>query len=139
MDTSTYDSLYSISSYYEVQEDCPENVLKSFAFLLSDNRSLLERAVCLVDDIEIVKIQSSTTDRHFWLLKSSNSTKKYRVMNQFCPCRYHFDQFRRAGKQGAVCKHILAVLLASAMHRTKIRVVGNDEFVGLLAEKQGYF
>jgi predicted nucleic acid-binding Zn finger protein len=122
MDASTYDSLCSISRNYEVQQDCPENILKSFAFLLRDNKYLLERAVSLIDDIEIVKIQSSTTERHFWLLKSSNSMKKYRVLNQFCPCRYHFDQLRRTGKQGAVCKHILAVLLATAMHRTKIRV-----------------
>lgn len=139
MDRNTYELLYSISGYFEAHDECHENILKSFSFLMGDYRSLFERAVCMVDDIEIVQIQSRTTGRHFWLLKSSNSMKKYRVLEQFCPCRYYFDQFQRGGKESAMCKHIMAVLLAKSLRKAKVRVVGNDEFVGLLSEKQGYF
>ena len=140
MSETAFDTCVEITCCYQSQDEPHTgNVLAAFSFLLSDNRSLLERAIYLVDDQEIIKIQSSTTERHFWLLKNSSGSKKYRVLDSFCPCRYFFDQFRRVGKGGVLCKHIVAILIARSLHKVKLKVVPNEEFVGLLTEKPGYY
>lgn len=136
-----YETLLFVTEYYEkcCSDVDVETVFKVFAFLLSDSKSLLERATCLVDDQEIVAVRTSEQSRKFWLIKSSTSMKKYRLLERFCPCRYYFDQFRRCGSENAICKHLLAVLMARSLGKIKQRIVHEEEFIGLLSEKAGFF
>jgi predicted nucleic acid-binding Zn finger protein len=111
-----------------------EDILRSYLFILHQQKDLLQKAILLLDDIEIIKIESQTTLRHFWMVNDFNRRSTYRVLDCYCPCRDYFDQIQRFGSEDAFCPHLIAISLGTSLKKIESRSFGNEDFVKMLSE-----
>lgn len=112
---------------------CSEDVLKSYLFLLSHQRDLLQQAILLLDDIQIIKIENHSTIRHFWIINDLNRNN-YRVLDSYCPCRFFFDQVQQIGRDKALCQHLIAISVGTSLRKIESRTFSNEDFVKMLSE-----
>jgi predicted nucleic acid-binding Zn finger protein len=110
-----------------------DNVMRSYLFILQHQKEILQRAILLLDDTDILKIESQTSKRHFWIIKGVNR-KTYRVLDSYCPCRSYLDQIQQNGREEALCKHLIAISLGTSLHRIESRSLGNEDFIKMLSE-----
>jgi predicted nucleic acid-binding Zn finger protein len=110
-----------------------DDILRSYLFILNHQKELLQRAIILLDDTEILKIESQTSKRHFWIIKGVNR-KTYRVLDSYCPCRSYLDQIQTLGREEALCKHLIAISLGTSLHKIESRSLGNEDFIKMLSE-----
>mmetsp|Transcript_22154 Transcript_22154/g.32246 ORF Transcript_22154/g.32246 Transcript_22154/m.32246 type:complete len:136 (-) Transcript_22154:205-612(-) len=133
MEKVVYSDLeYVVSSLENKSDSDIVEALSIFSFIVADT-ALLERAIGLVDNKGVTRVQNFSTSRHFWLVKGGETM--YRVVHRYCPCRSFCDKFKILGRE-AVCKHLLAVMIARAMKSFRSTVLGNNEFVNTLLERQ---
>jgi predicted nucleic acid-binding Zn finger protein len=111
-----------------------EDILRSYLFTLHDHKDLLQKAIELLDDIEIVKIESQTTKRHFWMMTDLNKRMTYRVLDSYCPCREYLEQIQLVGREDTLCPHLIAIFLGTSLKKIEARSFGNEDFVKMLSE-----
>ena len=101
-----------------------EDVFRVAAFILRDERKLLEAAVEVLDQDKqpIRRLQSGSCTRHFWIVNGSKGSK-YICFEDFCPCRSFEENSMRAAPVNtvpsttstALCKHLVAIAIAEAI------------------------
>ncbi len=101
----------------------PETIFRAMAFILENERKLLETAAAILDEGNAVKrIVSNSTGRQFWLV-SGKQGRRYVVFEHFCQCRSFRDvpdenyisRSQDAKRKTKVCKHMIAVHLAECI------------------------
>lgn len=111
-----------------------EDILRAYLFILSHQKEFLSKAILLLDDIEIIQIQSQTTARHFWIMNDLNQRTSHRVLDSYCPCSDYFQQIQSLGRKNAICPHLIAISLGTLLKKIELRYFGNEDFVKMLSE-----
>ena len=116
-----------------------EKFLKALHFILTDNLKLLENALDIVEDEYYrIKLYSSiSSNRIFWVVPGSGRGKDYKeyvCINEFCSCASYYEQ-AKITVDPVVCKHILAVKIASVLQRYTSTPVSDDIFIALLTNQ----
>jgi hypothetical protein len=125
-----------------------ETKLKSLHFIFHDNTRAVEMALDIIEKGTIMAVKSFSCDRCFWRVSSSNMADQYVVLNHHCACKSFSEQFRMASsvshssvshqtdrivQQLVICKHLLAVKIATLLNRLPDpAVVSDDAFVDMM-------
>jgi predicted nucleic acid-binding Zn finger protein len=121
-----------ISSRFEEKPDETE-VLKSFGFIFSEDKKLLEAALDSLDSIQYVtKYRSSTSLRCFWIVPGSKGVD-YLCLKQYCSCRRFSELMKHVPLDKQVCKHLIAIHVAGAKGMVK-EIVSNFFSVSIVSE-----
>ena len=116
-----------------------EKFLKALYFILTDNLKLLENALDIVED-EYCRIKlytSISSNRIFWVVPGSGRGKDYKeyvCIDEYCSCASYYEQ-AKATVDSVVCKHTLAVKIASVLQRYTSTPVSDDIFISLLTNQ----
>lgn len=108
-----------------------EEILKSYLFIFYHHKEMLQNAILLLDDAEIIKIENNSTLRHFWIINDINRNS-YRVLDSYCPCPSYFHQIQQVGRDNAICKHMIAISLGTSLKKIESRKFNNEDFVKML-------
>lgn len=119
-----------------------ENVLKKVSFILHDQLNLIESSLDLLDECSfITRVVCRSSGRMFWKVPSSqqrnrsvSGDKDYLCLEAFCPCRSFGEQARTLPTTMPImCKHLLAVRIATACSMVKSEEVSESTFVEQLS------
>jgi len=113
-----------------------EKFLKALHFILTDNLRVLENALDIVEDEYCrIKLYSSiSSNRKFWVVPGSGRGKDYKeyvCINDNCSCASFYEQAKNT-VDPVMCKHILAVKIASVLQMFVSTPVSDDVFIPLL-------
>ena len=114
-------------------------LLTNLAFVLFDNRKILDAAVDILDDSDNLIRHYGTTNasprRQMWTVKGSLGSD-YICLERFCPCPYYMQQ-ARTRKGRILCKHLLAIKLFVAIKRENIQLLGDEDFAKVMCACRG--
>jgi predicted nucleic acid-binding Zn finger protein len=129
------DLLYTLKLNYESEtiKSSEDEIISSFAFALYEKQALMGAALSLIDNSEITKLKSRTSDRYVWVVQGSKKTE-YVVLERFCPCKSYFEQSKC--ERNPFCKHIVAVYVAASLKRYKENIVSDEIFSSTLGSYQ---
>jgi predicted nucleic acid-binding Zn finger protein len=116
-----------------------EKFLKALHFILTDNLKLLENALDIVEDdyYKIKLYKSLSSNRIFWVIPGSGRGKDYKeyvCINNYCSCASYYEQAKNT-VDPIICKHILAVKIASVLQMYISTPVSDDVFIPLLTNQ----
>ena len=116
-----------------------EKFLKALHFILTDNLKLLENALDIVEDdyYKIKLYKSLSSNRIFWVVPGSGRGKDYKeyvCINNYCSCASYYEQAKNT-VDPIICKHILAVKIASVLQMYISTPVSDDVFIPLLTNQ----
>mmetsp|Transcript_20111 Transcript_20111/g.33875 ORF Transcript_20111/g.33875 Transcript_20111/m.33875 type:complete len:166 (+) Transcript_20111:121-618(+) len=127
-----------------------EEVLSIYSFITHDKPKLIEVALEVIDKQDnhrIIQVVSESTNRSFHLVQGSRA-QKYLILPNYCPCQsfshlfnhitepaYTGNATRRTVTQ-SLCKHMLAVKMATSLNRIDKRSVSDDKFMEIFKSSQ---
>lgn len=117
-------------------------VLRAFYFALHDQAKLLEHAMDTIDvdsgrTKAVREIKESGSGRKCWKVRGSQGNE-YLCLDQYCSCP-SFMQLCRGHEMRVVCKHMVAVRLAKALHLVEYKEVNREEFVRTILQPDAAF
>lgn len=123
-----------------INEQATINVLlANLAFVLFDNRKILDAAVDILDDsdnsIRHYGTKNASPRRQIWTVKGSQGSD-YICLERFCPCAYYMQQ-ARTRKGRIICKHLLAIKLFGAIKRESIQLLDDEDFAKVMCACRG--
>lgn len=122
-----------------------DNVLNFMRFALCDQTKLLDSAVDLLDNIKgndtVIQcyhsnpVSNSTIKRKCWRIPGSDKGTEYTCLLNYCPCA-NFTEMTKCASEGRVvmCKHLVAIRIATAMNLVSNETLNDDQFVGKMCE-----
>lgn len=119
-----------------------DKVLKIAQFALHDLPKLMESAVDLLDSIKanqtIIRCYASQGPggrRKCWRMPGSDKGTEYTCMLHYCPCPTYTELAGRVTEGRTVmCKHLVAIRLATALGIVNESVLGDEQFVAKMCE-----
>eukprot|EP01039_Chlorochromonas_danica_P011035 gene11035-12285_t len=123
-----------------------EEVLTAAHWILSQESKLLESSLEILDSMEdsstsptIEAIYHEETNRHYWKVQSrSQDSGYYLCLQESCSCPFFMTSLRQGGlpdnQQKIVCKHLVAIRLATALRRVKMQRVPLERFLVLMEQ-----
>lgn len=126
-----------------------EEVLTAANWILSQESKLLEGSLEILDSMEdkdspspcptIEAIYHEESNRHYWKVQSrSQDSGYYLCLQESCSCPFFMASLRQGVQpdnlQKIVCKHLVAVRLATALRRVKISRVSLERFLVLMEQ-----
>jgi predicted nucleic acid-binding Zn finger protein len=121
--------------------EAKESVLKKVNFILHDQLNLVESSLDLLDECgHITRIICGSSGRMFWRVPSSQQRfrggKDYLCLEGHCPCRSFGEQARvLPATTTVICKHLLAIRIATACSMVKTEIVTESVFVEQLSNE----
>lgn len=106
-----------------------DSILHSLCTTLHDQPKLLEHALEILDNDGKYKPVRQFTDpsqRRFFVVRGAQG-QDYICFEQYCSCQ-SFSQLSRSCNTRVLCKHMLAVHIACAMHGTDDHSISSEEF-----------
>ena len=114
-------------------------LLTNLAFVLFDNRKILDSAVDILDDsdnsIRHYRTLNASPPRKMWIVKGSQGND-YICLERFCPCAFYLQQARNR-KGRILCKHLLAIKLFVAIKRENVQILDDEEFARAMCACRG--
>jgi predicted nucleic acid-binding Zn finger protein len=125
---SQIDLISVVCNHCSSKETDNESILRLFDFVLLDNRKVLEAAVDILDNskFSIKKFTSESSDRSCWKVHGSQG-KDYMCLENFCSCQSYLQQAKQH-RGRILCKHLLAVRLATSMSKINCEVISDEKF-----------
>jgi len=119
-------------------------VLKVARFALWDHPKLVDSAVDLLDSIRAnettircyVSVCGASVRRKCWRVPGSDKGTEYTCLLHYCPCPTYTDMAKHVsgGSSTAMCKHLVAIRIASALALVQVSVLGEEQFVAKMCE-----
>ena len=122
-----------------LDEDQRVNVLRALEFILGDHEHLLDHCMDVIDSASVSKrsirkIISNTTGRSFWKVPSTNTNKsmqrpgEYICTSAYCSCKSFAELAKGISDDGLICKHLLAIQVATSLGLIEEEAVSDDTF-----------
>ena len=122
---------------YDNDKASEGEILKSVSFVLYDHRKLLESAVEMMgEDAQscgVKQFASNSCGRRCWKVKGSHD-KDYTCLKNFCSCPSYSMQARQTNNE-VICKHLLAIKLASMLGWIETELISDERFVEILCQE----
>lgn len=124
-----------------------ENFLRALDFILGDHEHLLDHCMDVIDSAtacqkSIRKLISNTTGRSFWKVPSTNTNKSMQRQNEYictssyCSCKSFTELAKGISDDGLICKHLLAVQVATALGLIEEEAISDDKFANELCGQE---
>lgn len=128
--------LQTFCDSYDDKKGPYSEVIKGVNFILHDNRKLLESSVeILGEDAHnsgVKQYISCSCGRKCWKVQGSHD-HEYICLSNYCSCPSFLLQNKTAEKN--ICKHLLAIKLATMMGTVECEIVSDERFVELLCQE----
>jgi predicted nucleic acid-binding Zn finger protein len=109
-----------------------KHILASCAFIMNDNRKLLEASLDIIDDhpTPVTAYVCGTYGKKCWTVKGSQG-REYICLQEFCNCS-HFLQQARHTTERIECKHLVCIRIATALRRVVEQEVSVEKFISVM-------
>lgn len=119
-----------------------DKILTIASFALWDQKILMDSAVELLDSIKANQTtircyasQGPGGRRKCWRMPGSDKGTEYTCMLHYCPCPMYTDMAGRVAEGRTVmCKHLVAIRIATALGIVSESVLGDEQFVAKMCE-----